>query len=91
MPHEATVDHADPAFAESAAPPVVRLHSEVGIGGREEGSRKRLKSDDGKDHVPHLRAVKPHKDSFQNGDEFDSDDSEASGNTNDSASAESIH
>ena len=57
----------------------------------DEPSPKRHKPDDGKDHVPHLRAVKPNKDTISHDDEFDSDDSEDSHNTNASPSAESVN
>lgn len=92
MPHEATVEHSIPADSlmdSKPAPPVVRLNSQVDMQEADEPSPKRVKSDDGKDHVPHLRAIKPHKDTLPHDDEFDSDDSEASGQTNESASAES--
>ena len=91
MPHESTVDHTiqhEPP-AEKPAPPVVRLNSEANMS-EGQPSPKRIKHDDGRDHVPHLRAVKPQRDSFPHDDEFDSEDSEESGNTNESASAESV-
>ncbi|KAL8587044.1 hypothetical protein ACOMHN_023434 [Nucella lapillus] len=94
MPHEATVEHSIPAevLADSKpAPPVVRLNSEVDMQDAEEPSPKRVKGNDGRDHVPHLRAVKPHKDTLPHDDEFDSEDSESSAQTNESASAESVH
>ncbi|XP_076461299.1 cytosolic purine 5'-nucleotidase-like isoform X2 [Babylonia areolata] len=94
MPHEATVDHSIPAESpedRKPAPPVVRLNSEVDMQEADEPSPKRIKPDDGRDHVPHLRAVKPHRDTLPHDDEFDSDDSEGSGHTNESASADSVH
>ncbi|KAL8563703.1 Cytosolic purine 5'-nucleotidase [Nucella lapillus] len=81
MPHEATVDQASPLEPGSAAasvappPPVVRLHSQAEVKEREnEPSPKRHRLDDGKDHVPNLRASKPQRDTFD--DDFDTDDSE---------------
>ncbi|XP_076469911.1 cytosolic purine 5'-nucleotidase-like isoform X2 [Babylonia areolata] len=87
MPHEATVDQAgsaEPASAESGeAPPMVRLNSEA-VMMEDEPSPKRHKPNDGKDHVPHLRAAKPQRDSYAQDDDFDSDDSEESAKTGDS-------
>ena len=75
--------------AEKLAAPVVRLNSEVNMS-EGQPSPKRIKHDDGKDHVPNLRAAKPQRDSFLHDEEFDSEDSEGSGNTNESASADSV-
>lgn len=86
------MDHTIPREppAEKPAPPVVRLNSEANMS-EEQPSPKRMKHDDDNDHVPHLRAVKPQRDSFPHDDEFDSEDSEESAHTNESASAESVH
>ncbi|KAK7110966.1 cytosolic purine 5'-nucleotidase-like isoform X2 [Littorina saxatilis] len=93
MPHEATVDHNAPheVPADEPAPPVVRFNSEVDITEEDQPSPKRRKQEDGKDHVPHLRAVKPHKDIIPHDDEFDSDDSEENANKlDDTVSADSV-
>lgn len=79
MPHEATVNQAISSMEQSSTgntPPVVRLNSEAKMGEEEGPCPKRHRLDDGKDHVPHLRARKPMRDSYAQDDDFDSDDSE---------------
>lgn len=92
MPHEATVEHTTTHPTPenmTPVPPVVRYNSEASMA-EEQPIPKRVKQDDGVDHVPHLRAIKPHRDSIVHEDDgFDTDDSEVSDHTYESVSLES--